>query len=220
MEVFTRGVDVLKSRGIVRGMKRFSFIVMLLIGVAGARGEFTPPANNIYTEEQLTNYIGAVKDWMDYLKAAGKALEGSKSGMAALSVYAKTDQKFRDSLAKHHLEEAEYTWLADQVFKAWGGLTIQEALEQSGKEVDQQIKDTDAKIAEQKKIIEARQDALKTGRRIMTKEQRDSAIESAKSEKQSALEEAKSHQDASKQHADEAKAAADEAAKARRAGNG
>src|SRR4051794_36280038 len=67
--------------------------------------DFTPPKDNVYTEKQLTDTIAVSKEWIDTANAAGKAVEGSQSTALVLATMARTDQKFKDALAKHNLSQ-------------------------------------------------------------------------------------------------------------------
>lgn len=189
-------------------------LLVLWVWCATGRAEFTPPADNVVTEEQLKNYLGAMKDWMAAVKAAGQAIDKSGGGFGALAVAARADEKMKTIMADHHLAEGEFEWVGGKVFEAWGGLMMQDASQQAGKEIDKQLKETDARIEEQKKIIEDREAAKTAGRRVLNEEERAAAIERAKEKQQSAREEEKSQLDAAKARDEEAKTAADEAKKA------
>jgi hypothetical protein len=190
-----------------------AFGLMVVHATAARAAEWTEPKDGVFTEKQLTAYIDTMKEVMASWKAAGKALEGGQNGFAAAAVLARTDAKTKEIMAKHGLSEAEYTWLAGKVIEAWGGVFIQNAMEEADKQMATQTKTTADKIAASKQKLAAYEKALKDGRRVLTPEERESIIKSAKDDQQSALDEARQHADEAKQHADEAKTAGDEAAK-------
>ena len=185
------------------------FIIALFSGVALGADDFAPPKDNVFSEKQLTESIAVTKDWMESAKAAGKAMEGSQSTALALATIAQTDQKFKDALAKHNLSQGEYSWISEQAWTAYGVLVQVDMFDgdQAHKDfADQMKKQTDALAAAKTKLADL-DAAQKSGRKILTSDERASIVESAKSDEQSATDEAKGH-------ADEAKQAADDAAKA------
>ena len=191
--------------------KRIVVTVCALVAtwtVAVYAADFKEPKDGVYTEKQLTAYIQTLKEHMQTLKAAGKAVEGSSgAGAGAIAVYNATNAKFKEELAKNGLSEAEYQWIGSKALEAYGGLMIQDRIDEgktgmaaSMKKNQDELKEKQTKLAEYEK-------ATKDGKRVMTKDDRESAIKSAKDDQQAALDEAK-------QHADEAKAAKEDADKA------
>lgn len=189
-------------------------VMSMTMSLRGA--DFSPPKDNVYTEKQLTESIAVTKEWMDTLNAAGKAVEGTKSSAVVLATIAQTDEKFKATLAKHNMSQEEYNWIRDQMLTAWGVLIQVDTFagEQAQKDFGEQMKkQSDALEASKKKLadLEASQ---KSGRKILTPDERNSIIESAKSDEQSAADEAKSHADEAKQAADDATKADNDATEA------
>src|SRR3982750_3502361 len=82
--------------------------------------EYEGPKDGSITEKQFDAYLNVTKDWMATSQAAAKAMEGAKTGFGALSVLAKTDEKFKATLAKYGLSESEYNYVGGKVWEAWG----------------------------------------------------------------------------------------------------
>ncbi len=168
--------------------------------------DWNEPKDGIFTEKQVENYAAAQKDVMQLMKAVGKALEGSKSGVGALTLAAGMDEKVNAILAKHDLKKAEYEWLASKVSECMG-VSMYDSMLDLGKAdlVEQKKKNAmDLEAARQK--LAQFEKARKAGTRVMTREQHDDAVKSAKDMQDSAREEVK-------QRGEEAKNASDEAAK-------
>ncbi len=184
-------------------------IVVLVGSLAGATAfgaDWQPPKDGVVTEKQFGNYIKVLQEVIDNARAAGKAIDNSQSGAAALALALRTNEKFKASLASHGMTEAEYDWLGSMVWQAYGQLLRDDIVQKAQGEMDQQKKTMQGKLADHKAKLAAHEKALKEGRRVMSKEERESAVASAKEEQKSALEEAK-------QHAEEASAAQKEADK-------
>jgi hypothetical protein len=172
-----------------------------------AADEWNEPKDGVFTEKQITNFIGAEKDLMQMLKAMGKAAEGSKSGAGMIALMAGLDDKINAILAKHDLKRAEYDWLNQKVFECWGLSLIDDAMEKGQADLAEQKKKNAADVEAGKVKVAEYEKASKEGKRVLTKEQREQLTQSAKDAQASAADEAK-------QHAQEAKEAADEASKA------
>ncbi|MDB5303328.1 MAG: hypothetical protein JWM97_877, partial [Phycisphaerales bacterium] len=157
------------TRSFVAGL---AFGLMLVVGNAAHAAEWVEPKDGVFSEKQVVAYIDTMKEVVASWKAAGKALEGGKNGFAAAAVLARTDAKTKEIMAKHGLVEAEYNWLAGKVTEAWGGMFIQNAMEEADKQLAVRTKETQGKIAAGKQKIAAYEKALKDGRRVLTPEQR------------------------------------------------
>lgn len=188
-----------------------AFVVMVALGlsvvpaVTGA-ADWKEPKDGTYSEKQLTNYLAVQKEAIASWKAAGKAVEGASSA-AALAVALRTDEKFKANLAKHGMSQEEYSWVGGKAFESWGALLRQRIAEKTEKDLATQTAEKQKALNELKQKLATYEKAQKDGRRVMTKDERESAVKNAKDEQQAALDEAK-------QHADEAKQAHDEASKA------
>jgi len=183
---------------------------------ADARGEWEAPKDGVVTEKQFNAYVAAFKEYAGYLRAAGKAMEGSKTGIGSLAVLSQVDEKTKAILAKHGLTQEEFGWLGTQVWQAWGEAVMAEMLEKSEQDMVDQQKATDEKIAAQEKVVQQQEAAKKSGTRLLSDEQRQQAVEQLKSEREAALEEAKQYDEAARAKEDsvkEAQAEVDAAAK-------
>src|SRR5437762_7003422 len=97
----------------------FVIAIVALLSPRARAEDFKPPGNGVFTEKQFTNYMDVTTEWLAASQAAQKAVEGAKTGASALAVYAKPDQKLKDSLAKHGLSEDEYSWIAGQAWESY-----------------------------------------------------------------------------------------------------
>ncbi|HLX61023.1 MAG TPA: hypothetical protein VKX17_07050 [Planctomycetota bacterium] len=185
-----------------RGCVVFSLFVCAASSFAA---DWAEPKDGKFTETELTNYIGAQKDLVAYLKAAGKAVEGSSA--AALAVLAGVDEKASGILSRNGLQRAEYDWLNAKVWESIGIIYVDAAFEKGNAELAERKKKHADDIAAAKAKLAAFEAAQRNGTHVLTKDQRGDLIKQAKEAQASALEEAKTH-------ADEALAAAEEAAKA------
>lgn len=178
---------------------------LLVAWVAPAHAtDWTPPKDNVLSEKQVTNYLQVLKTALDDFRAAGNQADNAQSAAAALGLYLKTNEKFKANLASHGLTEAEYQWVGERLMEAWGARVADQALGAATKGMAEQRKSTQDRIAELKTKLATYEKAQAEGRRVMTKEERQSAIESAKSDQQSAADEVKQHEDEIKQYTDDA----------------
>src|SRR3954451_24495631 len=102
----------ISGRPEMQSLRKRSFGVMcalLLFVVASApvarvaradEKEYEGPKDGSSTQKQFEAYLNVTKEWVATSQAAAKAMEGSKTGLGGLSVLAKTDEKFKASLAK------------------------------------------------------------------------------------------------------------------------
>lgn len=183
-----------------------SITAVLFTAVAVPAADWKEPKDGLYTEKQLTSYINAMKENMAVLKAAAKAVQ-SGSGAGALAVNTTAAANVKANIAKHGLQEAEYQWIGAQASQAWGALFLQDMIDKSKADLAASLKKNQDEMKEKQAKLAEYEKADKEGRRVMTKEDRESAIKSAKDDQQAALDEAKTH-------ADEAKSAREEAEKA------
>jgi hypothetical protein len=186
-------------------------LMSVLVGVAFCAGvvlaDWQEPKDGKLTEKQVTGYIGVLKELVDLHKAAGKAIDKA-SGPAAMAIVMRTGEKYDAIVKKHGLNDAEMNWVSGKVFEAYGAAEMeilltegaQADLAKAGKESDKELADAKARLA-------AHEAALKDGRRIIDKEEREQIIADAREEQKSAEEEAK-------EYAKEAKETLAEAARA------
>ncbi len=168
--------------------------------------EWDAPKDGRFTEKQLENYIAAQKELMQYIKAASKAIEGSKTGLGALSAIGNMDEKMNAITTRNGFKKAEFEWLAGAATQTMGAAYIDESMTQAKADLVEQKKKNAAEIAAAKAKLATYESARKSGTRVLNQEQRENLVKQAKEQETAALEEAKNH-------ADEAKAAAEEASK-------
>lgn len=197
-------------------MRSGTFVVfasMVLFAAASARAEWQEPKDGLLTEKQITAYIAATREIMQNLKAAGKAVDGTNNPVTAMQVYKQTEGKMQAAIAKQGLAEAEYQWVAGKIWEARGSLYMTEIQTKAEKEIADRTKKSAEEIATLKQKVATYEQAAKSGRRVMTAEERNDAIKSAKEDQKAADEEAKSQADAVKE-ATEAATKSDAEAKA------
>lgn len=200
-------------------MRRFVSAVVLGLSVVASplvsrAADWEAPKDGKLTEKQVTNFVAAHKELMQMLKAMGKAVEGSKTGIGAVAVLAGMDDKVNAVIAKHDLKRPEYDWVNEQVTQAMGAAMLDDMMEKGKADIEaQKKKNADEIAAAQKRVTEYEQ-ANKSGTRVLTAEQKADRIKDAKSQQESALEEAKSHDQEIKDAEAEAKQHEMEAAEA------
>ncbi|HEX8916749.1 MAG TPA: hypothetical protein VF796_30645 [Humisphaera sp.] len=178
---------------------------LVLLPAAAARADFEPPKDGAVTEKQVTEYIGAMKDWLGVMKAAGKAVE--KNQAAALGVIGAVDARFNQILTQHGFaSKDEFQWVGERVWEARGAVMAETAIAQQKAGIADAQKKAAAEMAALRTRVTALEAGVKSGRRVMTDDEKKAAVESAKSEMDSA-------NDAAKGKDEEAKSAATEAAK-------
>lgn len=208
-------------------MRRSMCVLTVLAMCACAAGaEWNEPKDNKLTEKQVTSYIAIMKDLVDLQKAAGKAVDNA-SGPAAMAILMRTNARYEEIIRKHGMTEPEMNWVAGKTLEAFGAAEMEAAiignrdndLAKAGQEGAKSLADARARLA-------AHEAALKEGRRILSKEEREQIVADAKQEQKDAADEAKQHakdakeeqQAAAKaQDADEKKEALERAAEALKA---
>jgi hypothetical protein len=159
-----------------------------------ARGDdFHPPADKVFTETQLVNYIAAYTDWQSQLTAieakikqtAGKPGNIPAPGVVAVDV--DVDAKQHDTIVRHQLTDIEYHWMEDRVADAWGVIVFQDHVApQSQAQFDAQLKIDQDALADAKRRLAVFQAALKDGKRVLAPEERAAAIQAAGDDETSA----------------------------------
>lgn len=182
--------------------------LLSLSALAGqARAEWEPPKDGVVTEKQVAGYLQMTREIMQALKASGKAVEASgNNAAAAMAIYANTDARFKAALAKTGMTEAESRWVGERVWEARSSLMMQEVVTNAKAQMADAAKKNAADQSAAKAKVAAYEAAVKSGRKVLSADDRKSIVESAKGDETSALADAKSHDD-------EAAAATAEAAK-------
>lgn len=164
-------------------MRRTSLIVAVcLVGVLTslARAEWKEPENGIVTDQQFTRYTTAMKEWMAMYQAAGKAGEGQQ-GVAALGLWARTNEKYKTTLAKNNLTESEFTWISTKAFESWGAAMMELNWEKKGLPTDlERERQLKADLDAAKAKLARYEAAAKAGTKIITDEERKAAVDQAK----------------------------------------
>jgi hypothetical protein len=112
----------------------------------------------------------------------------------------------KDALARQGLSQDEYNWIGGQVWQAYTVVMMEDVFgKQAAEALAEQKKKQTEGLEQAKARLAALTDAQKSGKRVLTKEEREAKVQEAKDAASSAQAELK-------QHADEAKEASQEAA--------
>src|SRR5271170_1301904 len=118
--------------------------VALLLLASGVRAEWTEPADGAFTDKQLTSYLAVSREWIAKMGAAGKPVDGTQAGLKTLLAYTRSNDKFKESLAKSGLDPAEFNWLGRKSWEAWNAVMVNQTLKQMDDALAEQTKkDTD-----------------------------------------------------------------------------
>jgi hypothetical protein len=184
-----------------------TFVAVLIVTAficSSARAEFTPPKDGKLTEKQVTNYIDVKRDQFKALKAAGVAANGTQSTAANLAIYTKLQEKLDAAVTAHGMTKEEYNWVDGEVGKLWMTAVWQCQWDEHGKpDIEKQIKTKEAERDAAKAKLATYEQAQKDGKRVLTKEQRDSSVQSATSDRDSIASEVKDRENDLKAAKDE-----------------
>jgi hypothetical protein len=153
-----------------------------------ALGDWTPPSDNLLTEQQLHVYLATANDWLDENAKIADALSQAQTPVQKGAVLSDLDQRHRACLARHHITEAEYNWIARRATAAWdlaaflhdSYITSQADFRARADEIVSRMRQAQTRAARYAL-------ALKEDRQVMSTEDRTAAIETARSEQQSAV---------------------------------
>jgi hypothetical protein len=175
-------------------------MLLALTVATKAAAEFTPPADGKLKEKQLANYIDVKKDQYSAMQSASNAAEGTQSSAAGLAIYANMSNKMDAAITNHGMTKEEFTWVDGVVGKLWYIAMWQQQWEDTGKpDLEKQIKAKEADRDDAKSSLAQYEQAQKDGKRVMTKDQRDTELQSATADRDTAAEEVKSHEGEVKQ---------------------
>ncbi len=167
------------------------------------KAAWEPPADGMLTEKQVNAYVGATREILQQLRAAGQAAEAI-NGPAAMAMFQRADANVKAAIAKAGFSQQEFEWVGERVWEARGHLLIQDVAAKVEKEMNDRLKKSDEDQAALKQRLAAAETAAKAGRKILTPEQRTEIVAAAKAEQQSILDEVKQHVETWKQAAEEA----------------
>jgi membrane protein involved in colicin uptake len=177
--------------------------IIVATGMSTRGADWQAPKDGLVTDNQVTSYITVFREYMQTVKAAGKALQGG-SALTAGGVISATDARFKALLASHGLTQQEFEWVGKEVWEAKGFLMVDDITAKSGAEITERLKKSADEQAALKQKMATCEKALKEGRRVMTPDERSDGVKAAQADQQSADEEAKGHADAAKEAADAA----------------
>ncbi|MCC6422024.1 MAG: hypothetical protein IT447_00960 [Phycisphaerales bacterium] len=156
-----------------------ALILGLVGGVRADEPAFVEPTDGIFTEQQLTNYLAATQEVVKLQETTGKAAQGA-SGLAALAIAGRSNQKFQAILASHNLSLDEWLWVGGKTWEAYAAIVWEQTeakmkadLAEAAKKNKEQLDAAQAKLA-------SYEEAQKAGTRVMTPEDRQHAITTAK----------------------------------------
>jgi len=181
-----------------------SVLAAVILSPAASAADFTPPKDGKLTDKQVTTYIDIKKDQFKALKAAGVAANGTQSTAANLAIYAKLQEKLDAAITAHGMTKEEYNWVDGEVSKLWMIAVWQCQWDEHGKpDIEKQIKSKETERDAAKAKLASYEQAQKDGKRVLTKDQRDSAVQSATSDRDSIASEVKDRENDLKSAKDE-----------------
>jgi hypothetical protein len=188
----------------VRKMMVMLGVILALGRVAGA--DWTPPADKIFTEDQLNTYITTTNDWLDENAKIMQVISQATNTAERMAAVSDLDAQRQACFDRHHISSDEYNWLGERTVEAYGvAAYVQEAYAKMQVELQGKLKDNDDQMADAQKRLAIDQQAQKDGVRVMTPQDRDAATKQAQSDQQAALADAKQHDDDAKAAETEAK---------------
>lgn len=176
-----------------------------------------PPKDNKLNESQVKNYIKMQADLYAAIKQYAKDVDAAKSDASKLAIVIGMGDRIKTLFLKDGFSsEGEWDWVRARVEEAWGVAMWDLDVGPLGdvhKKMDEQKKQFDDQLAQAKQSLAEHEAALKAGKKVLTKDEREQIVASAKSDRESALNDVKSASDelaeAKKNNDADAAAAAD-----------
>jgi len=166
----------------VKSVKKVVLGLALVLGLTcGVRADepaFVEPADGIYTEKQLTGYLDCTREFVKLQEAAGHASKNA-SGMGALAIAGRTNQKFQALLAEHNMSLDEWLWVGGKTWEAYMVLVFEQTGAKMKADLEEGIKKNNEQLAAAQAKLAAYEEAQKNGVRVMTAEQRTHEIDRA-----------------------------------------
>jgi hypothetical protein len=170
--------------------------VLITIAARSAPGDWKPPADNKFTEDQLKLYLDTANEMTDLDSKLVAAAAKAQSTEQRLNLSNQLNKANVDCLARHHISREQFDWLAKRVSTAWGVATYLDGTYAKIKaDFVGAAQDNDAKLAEAQHRLAAYQAAQQAGTRVLSDDDRDVVVKSVKRLQQAALDEAKQHGD-------------------------
>ncbi|MCC7351481.1 MAG: hypothetical protein IT446_13015 [Phycisphaerales bacterium] len=163
--------------------KKFAFGLALILGLAGGvradEPAFEEPADGVYTELQLTNYLDCTREFVKLQEAAGQAAQNA-SGLGAMAIAGRSNQKFQAILASHNTTLDEWLWVGGKTWEAYMVIVWEQTESKMKAELEQGVKKNDEQLAAAKAKLAAHEEAQKKGLRVLSDDDRQRAIDNAK----------------------------------------
>lgn len=179
-------------------MRRSMLAACVLIAVlaGSARGDWKAPADNRFTEAQLTRYLDTANEMTDLDAKLVAAAAKAQSTEQRLNLANQLNKSNADCLARHHISREEFEWLAKRVSTAWSVATYLDGTYAKIKsDFVATAQDNDAKLAEAQQRLAAYQAAQQAGTRVLNDTDRAAIVKSVRQLREAALDDAKQHGD-------------------------
>lgn len=186
--------------------KKIALGLVLILGIVGGvradEPQWQEPADGIYTEPQLTNYLKCTQEFVKLQEVAGKAASNA-SGLGALAVAGRTNQKFQAILAEHNMSLDEWLWVGGKTWEAYMVLVWEQTKAKMEAELDEGIKKNNDQLAAAKTKLAAYEEAQKNGDRVLSPEERQRQVDQANEQVSSLTEELQQAEAALKETTDQ-----------------
>lgn len=177
----------------------FGLIVAMLLIASPAFAQWQEPEDGKFTEKQLTDYLAVTKQIIEDAKAAGKAVEESPNAIAAMTIAARTGEKFQAALASKNMSEDEFNWLGNKVWEAYGVALMSKEWDKglAGIKAQQDANNRELE-ATKAKLADVQRQRAET-RRTITPEERTAAVEKLQADRPAVAEELDAQKESVKQ---------------------
>ncbi|HEV7297848.1 MAG TPA: hypothetical protein VGN72_00665 [Tepidisphaeraceae bacterium] len=184
-------------------LKRASATVAmtLFLSASVSLAQWSPPDDKKLSEKQMQSYVATMQDLRELWTTAGKRLENA-SGLGAMAIASQTGDKWNEILAKHNLTEDEWTWVHEQATQSW---IVQGMLTSASEDLNKQKQQIADRIAAAKQKLAEQEAALKSGRRAVADDERQSVVDDLKNQQNNAQEEVKGYDEQAERASAEAK---------------
>lgn len=156
-----------------------ALILGLTYGVRGEEPAFVEPADGVYTEKQLTSYLDSTREFVKLQEAAGQAA-GNASGLGAMAIAGRANQKFQAILAGHNLSLDEWLWVGGKTWEAYMVIVFEQTQARMKAELAEGTKKNNEQLAAAQAKLATYEEALKKGVRVLSPQDRRHAIDQAK----------------------------------------
>ena len=169
-----------------------AMIVFLFLLAGSLRAQWTPPADNKFTEPELRTYLDTQKDWLDESSGLLQGASAAKTDQAKKDAVGDIGQKYQICLDHHQISKAEFEWMFQRTAEAWSAMTYLDGSYKTTRDrLDAETREQDDAITAARKQLMIYQESKTNGWRVLSDDERAAAIKSAQQDQQTALAEVK-----------------------------